>query len=42
LEQLGIDGRRAGLIWLTIGTGGGCFEKCNELLGSVRYGEFLD
>jgi hypothetical protein len=31
-------GALTGLLWFTIGT----FEKCNELLGSIKCGEFLD
>jgi hypothetical protein len=31
-----------GLIWLRIGTGGGLFECCNEVSGSIKCGEFID
>jgi len=31
-----------GLIWLRIGTGGGCFECGNEYSGSIKCREFLD
>jgi len=35
-------GSRTGLIWLRIGTGGGPCKYSNELLGSLKWGEFLD
>jgi len=31
-----------GSSWLRIGTGGGTFECCNELSGSIKCGELLD
>jgi len=31
-----------GLLWLRIGTGGGCFECGNEHYGTIKCGEFLD
>jgi hypothetical protein len=35
-------GAWTGLIWLRIGTGGGCCECGNELSGSIKCGEFLE
>jgi hypothetical protein len=36
------DGAWTGSILLKIGTGAGCCECCNERLGSIKCGKFLE
>jgi len=41
LQEMGC-GARTRSIWLRIGTGDGHRECGNEILGSIKHGEFLD